>query len=112
MNVIAFFRENATEILMRSGQHLMLAVIATLIATVTAVPVGIWLTRKPAWRNPVLGFAGVLQTIPSLALLGFLIPLPLVGGIGAKAALVALVLYALVSNRSIPPFAKRVWAWA
>src|SRR5207245_11044023 len=54
------------------------------------------LTRRPAWRGPVLGIANVLQTIPSLALFGFLIPLPFIGGIGARTAIVALVVYALL----------------
>ena len=60
------------------------------------VPLGVLLTRRAAWRGPVLGAVGVVQTIPSLALFGFLIPIPLVGGIGARTALVALTLYALL----------------
>jgi osmoprotectant transport system permease protein len=60
------------------------------------LPLGILLTRRPGWRRPVLGLANVFQTIPSLALFGFLIPLPLLGGIGARTAIVALVLYALL----------------
>src|SRR5919106_3648401 len=68
----------------------------TFLAVAIGIPTGILLTRKEALRNPVLGIANVMQTIPSLALFGFLIPLPLVGGIGARAAVVALVLYALL----------------
>src|SRR5207244_3959595 len=63
---------------------------------VIGVPLGVALTRRPAWRGPVLGLANVFQTIPSLALFGFLIPLPLIGGIGATTAVVALVVYALL----------------
>src|SRR5437868_12366687 len=59
-------------------------------------PGGILLTRQPAWRAPVLGLANLFQTIPSLALFGFLIPLPFIGGIGATTAIVALVVYALL----------------
>ena len=66
------------------------------IAIAVAVPAGILLTRRAAWRPWVLGFANVMQTIPSLALFGFLIPIPLIGGIGKRTAIVALVLYALL----------------
>lgn len=77
-------------------QHLLLALFATLIAAAIGVPTGIFLTRHPRWRKPILGFANVVQTIPSLALFGFLIPLPFLGGIGARTAIVALVLYGLL----------------
>jgi len=60
------------------------------------VPLGILLTRRPAWRGPVLGLANIFQTIPSLALFGILIPLPFIGGIGARTAIVTLVVYALL----------------
>src|SRR5690349_6313089 len=69
---------------------------STGVAIVIGVPLGIALTRRPGWRGPVLGLANVFQTIPSLALFGFLIPLPFLGGIGARTAIVALVLYALL----------------
>jgi osmoprotectant transport system permease protein len=77
-------------------QHLWLVFISTLIAVVIGIPTGILLTRKQSLRGPVLGVANVMQTIPSLALFGFLIPLPFIGGIGARTAIVALVLYALM----------------
>jgi len=70
--------------------------ISTLVAITIGIPTGVLLTRKKALRNPVLGIANVMQTIPSLALFGFLIPLPFIGGIGARTAIVALVLYALL----------------
>src|SRR5207248_9638055 len=76
--------------------HLILVLLSTAIAVAIGVPLGILLTRKKHLARPVLAAAGVLQTVPSLALFGFLIPLPLVGGIGARAAIVALVLYALL----------------
>src|SRR5262249_536096 len=66
------------------------------IAIAIGVPLGIALTRRAAWRTPVLGVGNVLQTIPSLALFGFLIPLPLFGGIGPRTAITALVVYALL----------------
>lgn len=79
-----------------TGQHLMLVLTAMSIAIAIGVPLGIALTRRPRWRGPVLGVANVLQTIPSLALFGFLIPIPFIGGIGPRTAIVALILYALL----------------
>src|SRR5205823_4936603 len=91
-----FYARNSGEVLGLVGQHLSLVASSTAIAIVVGVPGGIVLTRRPAWRGPVLGLANVFQTIPSLALFGFLIPLPFIGGIGATTAIVALVLYALL----------------
>jgi osmoprotectant transport system permease protein len=77
-------------------QHMVLVLTAMAVAIAVGVPVGVMLTRRAAWRRPVLGVANVLQTIPSLALFGFLIPIPLIGGIGPRTAIVALVVYALL----------------
>jgi osmoprotectant transport system permease protein len=77
-------------------EHLELVLVAMLIAIAVGVPLGVLLTRRPPLRGWVLGFANVMQTIPSLALFGFLIPIPLIGGIGKRTAIVALVLYALL----------------
>ncbi|HLK11485.1 MAG TPA: ABC transporter permease [Candidatus Binatia bacterium] len=66
------------------------------LAAAVAIPLGIVLTRRPAWRRPVLGAASVVQTVPSLALFGLLIPLPALGGIGTRTALVALTLYGIL----------------
>ena len=66
------------------------------VAIAIGVPLGIFLTRRPRARPWLLGFANIMQTIPSLALLGFLIPIPFIGGIGKRTAIVALVLYALL----------------
>ena len=67
-----------------------------LFATVLAVPAGIWLTRSPRWAKPVIGMTNVLQTIPSLAMFGFLLPLPWLGERAARIAIVALTAYALL----------------
>ena len=67
-----------------------------LMAIAIGLPLGIFLTRRAAWRRPMLGAANILQTIPSLALFGFLIPIPFIGGIGPRTAIVALVVYALL----------------
>jgi osmoprotectant transport system permease protein len=84
------------EILRETLRHVMLVAVSIGIATAIAMPLGVLLTRRPAWSRLVLGVAGVLQTIPSLALFGFLIPAPWIGGIGVRTALVALTLYALL----------------
>ncbi|MBC8030965.1 MAG: ABC transporter permease subunit [Pyrinomonadaceae bacterium] len=91
-----FLQQNWPELLTLLRQHLWLVFVSTLIAVVIGIPTGILLTRKQSLRGPVLGVANVMQTIPSLALFGFLIPLPFIGGIGARTAIVALVLYALM----------------
>jgi osmoprotectant transport system permease protein len=96
MELIGFYARNTGEALGLLGQHLVLVGISTLVAAAIGMPLGVALTRRPRWRGPVLGLANVFQTIPSLALFGFLIPLPLIGGIGARTAIVALVVYALL----------------
>src|SRR6266480_183932 len=96
MSLWDFYARNSQEIVRLIGEHLVLVLISTSIAVAIGIPLGILLTRRPAWRAPVLGLANVMQTVPSLALFGFLIPLPFIGGIGARTAIVALVLYALL----------------
>ena len=77
-------------------EHLVLVLSAMAIAFGAGLPLGVLLTRRASLRTPLLGFANVMQTIPSLALFGFLIPIPFIGGIGKRSAIVALVLYALL----------------
>lgn len=77
-------------------EHLEIVLISISFATAVAIPAGILLSRRAALRRWGLGFANVMQTVPSLALFGFLIPVPLIGGIGRRTAIVALVLYALL----------------
>lgn len=77
-------------------EHLFLVSVSMGIAAAFAIPAGILLTRRIFLQSWVLGFANVMQTVPSLALFGFLIPLPFLGGIGKHTAIVALVLYALL----------------
>jgi len=95
-DLASFFWERRAEILALAGQHVVLVLAATLIAAAAGVPLGIALARRPGLARPVLSFANVVQTIPSLALFGFLIPLPFIGGIGARTAVVALVVYSLL----------------
>ena len=96
MDLLRFYARNSAEVVGLVGQHVWLVAISTAIALVIGVPLGVLLTRRPALRTPVLGLANVFQTVPSLALFGFLIPLPFIGGIGATTAIVALVVYALL----------------
>src|SRR2546426_1333776 len=96
MSLLSFYARNSQEVLGLVGQHVYLVAISTGAAIVIGVPLGVLLTRRPGWRGPVVGVANVFQTVPSLALFGFLIPLPFIGGIGARTAIVALVLYALL----------------
>jgi osmoprotectant transport system permease protein len=96
MNFWHFLQLNWSELLVLIAQHIKLVAVAIVIGVAIGVPTGILLTRYRALRGPVLGVANVMQTIPSLALFGFLIPLPFIGGIGARTALVALVLYSLL----------------
>ena len=91
-----FFVSNFDEVLSLTGQHLWMVFVSITVAAAIGIPAGILITRRPALEKGILGFANVVQTIPSLALFGFLIPVPLVGGIGASTAIVALILYALL----------------
>jgi len=77
-------------------EHLVLVGLSILIAAGIGFPLGVLMTRKPGISGPILTFANAVQAIPSLALFGFLIPLPFIGGIGARTAIVALVLYSLL----------------
>lgn len=84
------------EVVQLTLEHLVLVLVAMSAAAAIAIPLGVLLTRRAPLRRWVLGFANVMQTVPSLALFGFLIPIPLLGGIGKRTAIVALVLYALL----------------
>lgn len=91
-----FLSQYGEEIWLLSLEHLWLTGAAMLFATGIAVPVGIWLASSPRWARIVLGLANVLQTIPSLAMFGFLLPLPWLGERAARIAIVALTAYALL----------------
>ncbi|MCF4970561.1 glycine betaine ABC transporter substrate-binding protein [Nostoc sp. CMAA1605] len=84
------------EILLRTGEHLVLVAIAMLVAIGIGIPCGVAITRQPQLAKPMLGVANAIQTIPSLAIFGFLISVPFLGGIGKIPAIIALTLYALL----------------
>ncbi len=96
MNFFEFLRQNWSELLALTREHLFLVFVSTAVAVLIGVPLGILLTRRKSLQTPVLGVANILQTVPSLALFGLLIPIPFVGGIGAKTAIIALALYSFL----------------
>jgi osmoprotectant transport system permease protein len=96
LSPMQFFSQERAEILARTLEHLWLVGAAMGLALLIGLPLGIALVQRRALRRWSLGAANVVQTIPSLALFGFLIPVPLIGGIGASTAIIALALYALL----------------
>jgi osmoprotectant transport system permease protein len=91
-----FLIKYAPEILQHTLEHLFLVGVAISIAILIGIPLGIWITRQTHFRQPVLAIANIFQTIPSLALFGLLIPVPIIGGIGTVPAIVALTVYSLL----------------
>jgi osmoprotectant transport system permease protein len=96
MNWFDFMLRNRNEVLERSGEHMVLVGASMAIALAIGLPLGIWLVRRVVLQRWVFGAANIIQTIPSLALFGFLIPVPWIGGVGAGTAIVALSLYSLL----------------
>lgn len=96
MNWYQFLLRNRNEVFERSLEHIGLVAASMAIALAIGLPVGIALVRRTNLQRWVIGAANVVQTIPSLALFGFLIPVPWIGGIGNSTAIVALSLYALL----------------
>src|SRR6266567_3200454 len=96
MNLWQFVLQNHTEILELTLEHLWLVAVSTVLAVLIGIPLGILITRRPVLNKSVLGFANVIQTIPSLALFGFLLPAPWIGARADRLAILALTLYALL----------------
>src|SRR5580704_5532694 len=96
MALIHFWTAHRAELATLVGQHVFLVAVSTIAAIVIGVPLGIFSSRRPRLAAPVVGVANIVQTIPSLAMFGFLLPVPLVGGVGARAAVVVLILYGLL----------------
>jgi osmoprotectant transport system permease protein len=96
MNVWQFMLQNHTEVLELTAEHLKLVGISTLLAVLVGIPLGILITRWPSLNKPILGGANIIQTIPSLALFGFLLPAPWIGARADRLAILALALYALL----------------
>ena len=91
-----FLAANWRELLVLTHEHIVIVLFATGLAVLLGLPLGILLTRIKSLQTPILGFANIMQTVPSLALFGLLIPIPLIGGIGSRTAIIALALYALL----------------
>jgi osmoprotectant transport system permease protein len=96
MNLWQFMLQNHTEVLELTVEHLKLVGISTLLAVLVGIPLGILITRWPSLNKPILGGANIIQTIPSLALFGFLLPAPWIGARADRLAILALTLYALL----------------
>ena len=94
--MIRFWASHGAEVLALLRQHVFLVVISTIVSAAIGIPAGVMAARRPRLGRAILAVSNAAQTIPSLALLGFLLPLPFVGGIGPRTALVALILYALL----------------
>ena len=96
MSLIHFFMAHRLQIAESTAEHLWLVLISMLLAVAAGVPLGIAVTRKPWLSKPILGSASIAETIPSLALFGFLLPVPWLGARAGRLAIAALALYALL----------------
>lgn len=96
MNVFQFILQNRGEVLELTLQHLWLVGVSTLLAMLVGIPLGIAIAHRPRLNKPVLASANIIQTIPSLALFGFLLPVPWLGERADRLAILALTLYALL----------------
>ncbi len=96
MSLLEFFYRNRAEISTLTVEHLWLVGMSMLLAVAIGVPLGILITRRAAWNKPILGGANIIQTIPSLALFGFLMPMPWLGARADRLAIAALTGYALL----------------
>lgn len=96
MNLWQFMLQNHSEVLELTLEHLWLVGVSTVLAVLIGIPLGILITRYPVLNKPVLGSANIVQTIPSLALFGFLLPAPWIGARADRLAILALTLYALL----------------
>jgi osmoprotectant transport system permease protein len=96
MSLPDFFVTHKREVLTLTAEHLWLVGVSMLLAIAIGVPLGILLSRRPAWRSLVLGASNIMQTIPSLALFGLLLPVPWLGSRADRLAILALTMYALL----------------
>jgi osmoprotectant transport system permease protein len=96
MNVFQFIVQNHGEVLKLTREHLWMVAASMLLAVLIGIPLGILITRKQGLNKPVLGVANIIQTVPSLALFGFLLPVPWIGARSERLAILALTLYALL----------------
>jgi len=91
-----FMWQNWDQVLHLTLEHLWLVGVSTFLAALIGIPLGIFISRRPIWNKTVIGAANIIQTIPSLALFGFLLPAPWIGERADRLAILALALYALL----------------
>lgn len=96
MSFLQFLLQNRGQVLELTTEHLWLVGLSTLFATLIGIPLGILIAHRPGFNKPVLGSANIIQTVPSLALFGFLLPVPWLGARADRLAILALTLYALL----------------
>ena len=96
MNVLQFWAAHRAELGSLLVQHVLLVAVSTFVAVAIGVPLGIFAARRPRAGAPVVWLVNAAQTIPSLAMFGFLLPLPFIGGLGARLAITVLIVYALL----------------
>lgn len=96
MSFWQFLLQNRGQVLELTAEHLWLVGLSTLLATLTGIPLGILIAHRPRFNKPVLGSANIIQTVPSLALFGFLLPVPWLGDRADRLTILALTLYALL----------------
>src|ERR1700732_4437757 len=96
MSLFQFLARHGDEILRATSEHIWLVGVTMLLSVAIGVPLGVLVTRRPWLSKPILGGANIAETIPSLALFGFLLPVPWLGGRADRLAIVALTLYALL----------------
>src|SRR4051812_17434323 len=96
MALLHFWSSHRGELAALTAQHIVLVSVSTLVAALIGLPLGVFAARRPRLGAPLVGLASIVQTVPSLAMFGFLLPIPLIGGVGARAALAVLILYGLL----------------
>ncbi|HTS04110.1 MAG TPA: ABC transporter permease [Candidatus Eisenbacteria bacterium] len=96
MSFLRFLIQNHTQVLQLTLEHLWLVGISTILAMLIGIPLGIVIAHRTTWNKPVLATANIIQTIPALALFGFLLPVPWLGARSDRLAILALTLYALL----------------
>jgi osmoprotectant transport system permease protein len=96
IRLLTFWSSHRAELAGLLAQHVLIVAVSTFIAIAIGVPLGIAAARRPRLSAPIIGLANIVQTVPSLAMFGFLLPVPLIGGVGARAAIVVLILYGLL----------------
>jgi osmoprotectant transport system permease protein len=94
--LLTFWIAHRAELAVLLSQHVLLVAISTLVAVAIGLPLGIFAARRPRLAAPLVGLANIVQTVPSLAMFGFLLPVPFIGGVGARAAIMVLILYGLL----------------